>query len=299
LALRIGIVSTGGRHWQANRLRRALSALAEVELVDPARLRLEVGGGTGAVTVWAGRGDARRFHAVVLGRVAGPDADPELQLDGARALELVGVPTLNRVGPMLVAQDKLYCAAVLAAAGLPTPTCSSVPRPADVRAAVRAVGAGAVAKPLFGSLGEGLFRLHRHGPRRLRAEVRRGSAWLAQRFVPTGGVDYRLFVVGDRVEACVRREVPPGDFRSNEGLGARMAPEPPRPAWGTLAVDAVRALGLDFGGVDLALEEGRPTVLEVNGSPGYRALFEATGCDMSVPIARRAAQLVRARRLAG
>ncbi len=106
-----------------------------------------------------------------------------------------------------------------------------------------------------------------------------------QRFVESGGIDYRLFVVGDEVRACVRRTAPHGDWRSNAALGATVEQAVADREWAQVALRAARALGLDFAGVDLAVTAQGPTVLEVNGVPNFRAVFEATGKDMAQAMA--------------
>ena len=106
-----------------------------------------------------------------------------------------------------------------------------------------------------------------------------------QRFVESGGVDYRLFVVGEEVKACVRRTAPLGDWRSNAALGATVEQAVAAPEWEQVALRAAHALGLDFAGVDLAVTAQGPTVLEVNGVPNFRAVFEATGKDMARAMA--------------
>ena len=293
------ITAQDADEWHTRRLLAALGAVGEVERIDPRSLRLVCGRSrsTDVLVPLAGGGDARRFDAVVLGRLVTDDADPDLALDGARAIELCGVPCLNRVGPMLAAQDKLWTAALLAKAGLPTPLCSSVPRPKDAVVALAEVGPS-VAKPLFGSLGDGLFRCD--GLREQARLARRAgrSAHLVQRFVASGGVDYRLFVVGDKVEACVRRQAPAGDFRSNAARGGRVVPAVAHRLWRELAVEATRTLGLSFAGVDLAVGEGGPAILEVNGFPSFRAVHRATGRDMAEAMALFALRMARSARRA-
>lgn len=293
--MRLGLVTANHRDdWHVPRLVRALGAVGEVELVEPGELRVVCGRDEGVdrFEVLARGLDARRFDVAVVGRLAGTAVDVDVALDAVRALELLGVPTLNRTGPMLAAQDKLHCAAVLARAGIPTPLCSSVPTARDAKAALAAVGDG-VAKPLFGSLGDGIELVRRSATKL--AHAVRGGPVLVQRFVPPGGSDLRLFVVGDRVEACIRRIAAEGEWRSNVGRGARAVRAIARPAWKTVAIEATRALGLEVAGVDLALDGDAPTVLEVNGFPGFHGVYEATGRDMAPFVAARAVELARRR----
>jgi tetrahydromethanopterin:alpha-L-glutamate ligase len=288
---RFGLVTAhAAEDWHAGRLAAALSAHGPVEVVDPSRLSLACG--SDGLRVEAEGSDVRRFDAVLLGRVCGPHADADVQLDLARAIELVGVPTFNRVEPMLHAQDKLWTCALLSRAGVPTPAARSLVTGADVRRAV-AAWHEAVLKPLFGSLGEGLARL---GPESGCDVTDDGGPRMLQRFVETGGVDYRLFVVGGEVKACVRRTAPRGDWRSNAARGAGVAEASSSREWDRVALAAARALGLDFAGVDLAVTAEGPTVLEVNGVPNFRAVFEATGRDMARAMAAWVA--VRAARTA-
>jgi len=295
--LRLGFVTVRARgDWHVTRLLHALSLQGEVLLLDPAALRVFCGAGPrgDVLRVTSGPHDAGRLDAVLVGRIAGPPVDEDLQLDALRALERLGVAVVNPVEALLAARDKLRTSTLLAAAGVPTPGCSSVPRARDASRALADTGP-AVAKPLFGSLGEGLFRCEGRAGRAALARAAAGAPHLVQTFVPPGGTDLRLFVVGGRVEACVRRSAPPGEWRSNAARGSASVAAVPRPDWVRTAVEAARALGLVFAGVDLALEDGRPTVLEVNGFPSFRALQAATGTDVPAAVAREVARRARAR----
>jgi ribosomal protein S6--L-glutamate ligase len=54
------------------------------------------------------------------------------------------------------------------------------------------------------------------------------------------------------------------------------------PAWAELAQRAAAALGLELAGVDLMLTpQGEPWLVEVNYTPGFRGLEEATGRDIA------------------
>jgi ribosomal protein S6--L-glutamate ligase len=53
-----------------------------------------------------------------------------------------------------------------------------------------------------------------------------------------------------------------------------------------IGVNAVKAIGLDYAGVDIIESDRGPVVLEVNGAPGWQALKQATGVDVAEKIVR-------------
>jgi ribosomal protein S6--L-glutamate ligase len=70
--------------------------------------------------------------------------------------------------------------------------------------------------------------------------------------------------------------------------GGRLAPIELDAATADLAVRATRALRLDYAGVDLLVGAHGPLVLEVNGTPAFRAIQETTGRDMAAAIVAHA-----------
>lgn len=57
---------------------------------------------------------------------------------------------------------------------------------------------------------------------------------------------------------------PQGDFRSNEGANPQAVPKKFASEVEQLAVQATKAQGLEFGGVDMMLTDAGPKVAEVN-----------------------------------
>lgn len=90
------------------------------------------------------------------------------------------------------------------------------------------------------------------------------------------GRDRRLFVVGDRVIAAIERRNEHGDFRANIEHGGVASAYFPTAQESALALAACRALGLDFGGVDLLEAEDGPVVCEVNSNAHFAGLLSAT-----------------------
>jgi glutathione synthase/RimK-type ligase-like ATP-grasp enzyme len=114
-----------------------------------------------------------------------------------------------------------------------------------------------VVKPRFGSWGRDVFRCETQAElsaclRRVgrRSWFRRDGA-LLQELVPTDGRDLRILVAGGRVTGAVERRAAPGEWRTNVTLGgARRPTEPPEDAC-IVALDAVSAVGVDLGCVDI------------------------------------------------
>jgi ribosomal protein S6--L-glutamate ligase len=118
---------------------------------------------------------------------------------------------------------------------------------------------------------------------------RLGDETIVQEFIPTDGCSLRLLVVGDRVVAAGRFVAPQDDWRSNAARGGAAEPHRPSDADQEIAIGAARAVGLGVCGVDL-LPGDRTVVVEVNPTPGFLRLEEASGVDVAAEIVRYAAR---------
>ncbi len=283
--IRIGVVTAWPEDdWHSGRLLEACRRRVDAVVLDPASLAAQIG--EGAVAVHAAGAPAAAFDAFVLARGMGRSGDPDLQFEIYRALEGSGAVVVNRIDALLAAQDKFRTSWLLAQGGVATPRAAVAQTAADAERALSALGE-AVAKPVAGSLGEGVERA-RHDPagRRLVGErIARDGAVYLQEYVPHPGCDLRVFVVGGLARAAIARHAEPGEWRTNLGGGGRAEAVEIAPEIAAAAEAATAALGLDYAGVDLVLGPEGVVVLEVNGTPHWRGILEATGLDMAEVIA--------------
>jgi ribosomal protein S6--L-glutamate ligase len=277
-----GVISAYPRRdWQSRRLIAACARRGAVEVFAPTELALT------ERTVRARGHDARRFDVWFLARGLGRHGDPDFQCGVYRALGRLGLPVLNPVDALLAAEDKAETSFLLARAGVPTPAMRAAQ---DLESAERALAelGDAVAKPPYGSLGIGVERVVAGAPdsrRRLAALLRQHGVVYLQRWVGrTPPEDLRLFVAGPEIAGAIARVAPDGDFRANVHQGGQARAFRPDAALGAMAVAAARALGLEYAGVDVIVGPDGPTVIEVNGTPSWRAVHEATGLDMAEAI---------------
>ncbi len=295
--MRFGVVTAWPvEDWHSRRLVDACARRGRAVAVDPAAIAAFVS--DAAVEVRVGRRSAGAFDALLLARGLGRKADPDVQFEIYRALEGTGALVVNRIDALLAAQDKLRTSWLLRRAGVPTPRAAAAQAPREVLAALAELGE-AVAKPVTGSLGDGLERVGsgRAGQKRVLARLAEDGAVYLQSWVQHAGRDARLFVVGDRVAGAMERIAPAGEWRTNVERGARVRPLRASAALREMAVQAAQALGLDWAGVDVVTGPDGPTVLEVNGNPSWAGILEATGEDMAEPIAEHV--WARAQRRAG
>lgn len=142
-----------------------------------------------------------------------------------------------------------------------------------------------VLKEGMGSLGQQVYlcKNAEEAKQRLRAIGDKNA--LFQRFVSaSAGRDKRLFVVGDEVIAAIERRNFHGDFRANIENGGTPRAITPTKTEISLALQAARALGLDFAGVDLLDDEMGPRVCEVNSNAHFGGLSRVTGVDPAMRI---------------
>lgn len=290
--LRIGVISAYGYDdWHACRIAEAAARVAAVDVLAPTDFAAEIAGRRARVTV-RGR-DAAEWDLYLTPRALGDEGDPDVQLELYRALARSGARMCNDVDALLVAIDKFRTSWELARAGVPTPDARVVQTAEDARAALAALG-DVVVKPVYGSLGIGVERVA--DPARLDALLAARGALYVQRFVGGARLDVRAFVVGDRVAAATARQPREGDFRGNAYQGSTARPLELDERACAIAVAATRAVGLDYSGVDLLVGSDGVAVIEVNGTPSFRAIYEATGRDMAPLVVEHAIEPFQRRR---
>lgn len=205
------------------------------------------------------------------------------------ALDRLGVPVWNSAQAIERCVDKSTTTYLLKAAGLPTPDTFAVEGYETAKAVIRReLGRGAlVLKPLFGAQGRGIRLIEKLDDLPAPEDV--ADVYYLQRFIERLGppyADFRVFVCACNAVAMMRRVS--SDWITNVNRGARpgtvsVAAEPMLAA---LAVDAAKAVGAAFAGVDLLVDRnGDAFVLEVNSMPAWSGLQSVSTVDISGAIA--------------
>ena len=156
----------------------------------------------------------------------------------------------------------------------------------ELRAAVDALGGLPVVLKRPGhSLGAGVMRLDTWPSLRSVVDGFRetvGDALVLMAYV-TPAVHWRLFVLDDAVVASYQNPVRDDDFRTHvvESRPELFMASPTEPTCDA-AIQATRALGLRFGGVDVLVHDsGQPYVLEVNFPAYFAHPKRAVGLDVA------------------
>lgn len=283
--MRIAILGhTSG--WHIDQLTRAAATGShEVHFVEFRRLWAELGRGVASLRL--GELDLMTVDRVLVrGVPPGTLEQVVFRMDALHRLERAGRRVINPPSAIEACVDKYLATARIAAAGLPTPRTIVCEGKDDALVGFARLGGDVVLKPLFGSEGRGMLRLDRPAlaERVIQTVSRLGEVFYLQEFIRHPGFDFRALIVGGRVVAAMKR-FSNGDFRTNVSQGARAEACHLPLAWNDLATSAAKALGAPVCGVDLLPgPDGEPYVLEVNSTPGFRALAESTGVDIAAAI---------------
>ena len=214
-----------------------------------------------------------------------------------RQYEMMGIPVLNRAEAIGRARDKVHALQALVSAGLPIPPTVLMRSAAHVEAAVDAVGGlPVVVKTFKGTQGVGVMLLNSLASLRSILDMMgsMGQDILMQRFIQeASGRDVRVFVVGGKAVAAMRRESDgEEEFRSNLHRGGKGEAVDLDPQFERVAQRAVAALGLDIAGVDILETSAGPMIVEVNAAPGLEGIEGATQVDVADAMIEHGEQLV-------
>lgn len=227
--------------------------------------------------------------------------DVSFRFDVLGALVQKGVPVINPPDAIARAANKFATSRALLDSGVTTPRTIATTSLEEAEEALHSFGK-AVSKPLFGYKGKDILLLKSgNSPdlARLRSIVEaRGLVYL-QEFVETAADsprDIRAFVVDGKTLGAIFRVAPPGEWISNLARGGRAEACPLTDELEDLAAKAARAVGAIYCGVDLLETRQGLTVIEVNGTPSGKGIYETLGVDVTEAIADHAMGLLDSRR---
>jgi ribosomal protein S6--L-glutamate ligase len=207
-----------------------------------------------------------------------------------RQLEMQGVYTISNSIAISRSRDKLRSLQLLAKSGVGIPKTVVSRNTTDIDDLLDQIGG----TPVIIKLARGT-----HGNGVVLAETKKaaksvlqafylsnedGTNILLQEFIEeSSGADIRVFVVGSRVIASMKRQSLDDDFRSNlhkggEGNSVKLTDEEKK-----VAVKAAKAMGLNVAGVDMMRSHRGPLILEVNASPGF-GVEKVTGRNVAAAI---------------
>jgi ribosomal protein S6--L-glutamate ligase len=205
-----------------------------------------------------------------------------------RQFEMMGVWSLNESVAIGRSRDKLRSMQIFAKHGLGLPVTAFAHDPRQTDEVLKIVGgAPVVIKLLEGTQGIGVVLSETEKSAKSVVEAFRGANVniLVQEFIKeAGSSDIRIFVVGGKVIAAMKRTGAPGDFRSNLHRGGSSKMVKITPEERSTAVRAAKVMGLNVAGVDILRANHGPVIMEVNSSPGLEGIESATGKDIAGQI---------------
>ena len=198
----------------------------------------------------------------------------------------MGIPLVNDFDAVRITRSQIMTLQVLAAEKLPVPDTLYINSEDGFFRAVPLVGGyPVVVKQDSGRQGGGIFLAEERNQANtlIHDHMDIKSGILLQRYLPTQGrQDIRVMVINQKVVGAMRMKPVQGDFRANFHLTRKSRPVELTTLLEKVAITAARTTGLDIAGVDLIVDKHNDIYLiEVNYSPGFKGLEQATGLDIA------------------
>lgn len=280
-----GIVVSDPTDWTAKSLRSSFHKMgSHADFLNFSELSASIG--TGTRLTCCGQKLTELDGLVVRDLGRGKPAEVAFRFEALRSLEDLGLPMINPPEALAKAANKFATSMALEKSGVPTPE-TAVTSSLKEALEVLAVYGKAVSKPLFGYKGRGIVLLTEKDVPTLRTILESQGVVYLQEFIDLESPrDIRAFVVGREVLGAIYRVAPTGAWISNLARGGIAEPCPITDELRDLAVRASKAVGTVYCGVDLLETSEGLKVIEVNGTPSGKGIYEALGVDVTKAIVR-------------
>jgi ribosomal protein S6--L-glutamate ligase len=289
--LKIGVISKRQTYWSTREILRAIKRHGHT----PAYLKTdEIRLVSGLLDDALHAGASLRGHDILIPRIGRSLTDFGKML--LRQLELMGLPTTLSSDALTTARNKFLAIQALRSVGVPVPQSILLGSRPDFMETAQLVPYPAILKILSGTQGVGVMRVRDLDETASIVDTLKffGEVVLLQEYVPNPGVDIRAFVVGDRLIGAMKRIARHNEWRANIHLGAKGQPYELDDDSTRIAIRASKAVGLEISGVDMIFRGDTPYVLEVNASPGFRGLLQATKVNAADAIVEYAVEKAKA-----
>jgi len=282
--MRVGILISDPQDWTARSMMASfLRSGADATFLDFSLLSAII---DDDISLRCNSEDLRALDGVVvrdLGRRG--KGDVPFRFEALQALESMGMTVMNPPSAIARAANKFATSLALQRAKVPTPKTVVTTSPKEASETLRKYEK-VVSKPLFGYKGKGIQLFSKGDEAKLADLVEeQGLAYLQEFIANENPRDIRAFVVADRVMGAIYRIAPPGHWISNLARGGHAEPCPLSDELEDLALRANQAVGTVYSGVDLMETSDGLKVIEVNGTPSGKGIFEALGVDVTEAIA--------------
>lgn len=197
-----------------------------------------------------------------------------------RELERRGIPVYNSYKVSYIANHKGRCLMYVSTnADVPCVPLKAVIEPGDVIKPVSGHGGMGVRRVRSEAEAEALGQRLWTPDSVAEGEAGRtvdedASACICQPFIEGPCEDVRVYVIGERIAAAVKRVAPDGEFRANASLGAAVFPYELRECERTYAERIIRLFSFGMVGIDFIIDrDGQFLFSEIEDVVGARMLY--------------------------
>lgn len=278
--MKIGIVGADKEEWHVKRLLKELKKRkAEVYLLPIIKFHAKIG----IKPKISVRGyPIDDYNALIIRRIPGGTAEQVFyRMDILHMLEVMGVRIFNPPESIEKSVNKYYTSALLQEAGIKTPQTIITESFSEAMRGFKELGEDIVVKPLFGSLGKGITRITSEdiAYRVFRALEMTKNVFYIQEYIPHGGEDVRVFIIGDKVVASMKRVSE--NWKTNLSIGGKAESFDPCDEIKEISLKAAKTLDLDYTGVDVIVSGDNAYLIELNSTPGWEGLQSVTRKDIT------------------
>ncbi|MDB4244599.1 30S ribosomal protein S6--L-glutamate ligase [Gammaproteobacteria bacterium] len=280
-SLRIAILTIEPNNYSTKRLVEAAEARDHVcELINTRRCYLNIQSHKPEVHY---EGEALPHFDAIIPRIGSSITFYGMAV--VRQFQAMGTYCLNSSSSIGLSRDKLAAHQTLVSHRIPMPNTAFANSPHDTESLIDlASGAPLVLKLLESTQGKGvlLAESRKAAAGVISAFQKLNAPFIVQEFVKeASGSDIRCLVIGNKVVASMMRTAGDEDFRANLHAGGSAKKIIITKEERKISIQATKALGLSFAGVDIIRTGTGPKVLEVNSSPGLEGIEKVSKKDIA------------------
>ncbi|VAW18118.1 Ribosomal protein S6--L-glutamate ligase [hydrothermal vent metagenome] len=283
--MNIGLLSVSMNVYSTRRIVEEAQKLGhDIEQIDHTKCSVKLGSRTPQI-YYQGENITNKFNIII------PRIGSKVTKHGAaivKQFEMNGVFSTARSLSITRARNKVRTLQIMARKGIPIPETLFSINPDDIEEQIELLGgAPVIIKLQEGTQGLGviLAETKKSAKSIIDTFYKMDTSILIQKYIEeSNGEDIRIFVVGTKVVASMKRSSEAGEFRSNVHRGGSTEEIQPTNKELQIALNATKYLGLGVAGVDLIRSEKGPLLIEVNASPGLQGIEAATGVNIAREI---------------